>query len=132
LSLVRCAEERKPTLLLTSPSLWSDYAATAPAWRLERLVFAMDSSQSVLIRGTPLPPLPGQCWVETNGIATPAGWTWSPAISAVVLHAKFGLQRGDLGMIEHSQWQIVREPDWIRATRSAVRSTVEVADGTWL
>lgn len=125
LSLVRTTEERESTLLLTSLSAWSDYAETAPQWRLERLVFTVDSSGRVLIRGTPLPPLPGERWVDRNGISTQAGWHWKPPVDVAVLHQIFATQPGDLVLLETSQWQVVHAADWVRATRSAVRSTAE-------
>jgi hypothetical protein len=187
MSLVRCTEEFASTLLLTSFSWWAEWAETAPQWRLERLVFAVDSASGmsgmalvtggttvdavlpgasalpltvprvlirgtplpplpggtavgaalpgasalpltgsrVLIRGTPLPPLPGERWVERNGIATPAGWCWDPPVDASVLCSSLEIERGDVVLLESSQWQIVAAADWVRATRSAVRATVE-------
>jgi hypothetical protein len=157
-SLVRSAEECEPSMLLTSTSAWAEYAATAPQWRLERLVFAINESQRVLIRGTPLPPIPGQRWVERNGVATAAGWTWKPAVEPAVLRSllepqlsrtgtlpvgkeetgkvpvlrshssiKLELQPDDLLLLEETQLQVVYAADWVRATRSAVRASSEVA-----
>lgn len=166
LSLTAGGDEREVTLLLTSLGVWSEYADSAPQWRLERLVFAMNGSQQVLIRGTPLPPLPGQRWVERSGIATPAGWTWTPEVSATVVRNKLGLEPGELALLDRNAaitlrcdqggtegddplptrshraerdgyvrddgvgWQVVRNADWVRATRSSVRLTVEAAHGT--
>jgi hypothetical protein len=125
LSLVRSGEELPSTLLVTTFSLWSDYAASAPQWRLERLVFAVDSLRRVVIRGAPLPPLPGERRVEQDGCSTPVGWTWNPPVQAAVLRESFALQRQDLLLLEHDSWQVVQEGDWVRATRSAVRATAK-------
>ena len=128
LSLVRCFQEAVPNLLITETALFAEYVATAPSWRLERLAFAANDLGRVLVRGTPLLPIPGQQWVERDGIATLAGWTWTPAIDANILRRKFGLQTGDLALLEASRLQKIPAANWVQLTRSAVRATMEAKD----
>ena len=80
----------------------------------------------MIVRGTPLPPLPGERWVECEGIATPAGWRWSPAVEAAIVRAVFGLQPGDLALWQtDGTWQRVRAAEFTAASRAAVRATAE-------
>ena len=87
--LVRGGETREANLLLTTLDTWTTYAETAPLVRLEPLAFAVNGVGDVLVRGVPLPPLPGVRLVEEKGIAVPCGWTWEPAVDADVLRNLF-------------------------------------------
>ena len=99
LTLVRCHEECDATLLLTSLSTWNNYANQAPQWRLERLAFVMNDASQILLRGTPLPPLPGERWIDFERICVPAGWKWSPHLQPAVLVEMMGLQPGDIALL---------------------------------
>ena len=57
--LVADGSYREPNLLLTSLSLWTSYGVTAPQVRLDRWHFAVSAKEEVIVRGVPLPPLPG-------------------------------------------------------------------------
>jgi hypothetical protein len=128
LSLVRCFDEVASNMLLTRISTLAEYVATAPAWRIERLAFAAESGGQALVRGTPLLPIPGEQWVERDGIATLAGWTWAPAIDARILQRTFGMQQGDIALLEADQWHKILAASWVQLSRSAVRSTLENID----
>jgi hypothetical protein len=126
LKLVRSTESCEPNLLLTTFAAWSAYTTTAPQVRLARWSFAADRDGHVAIRGTPLPPLLGQRFVEEEGVAVPAGWTWSPRVDAVVLRDVFGLDADDVALWNTGgSWQRIAADAWVQATRSAVRLTVE-------
>lgn len=139
LRLVRATAPVEPSLLLLPLRDWQAYAATAPQVRLDRLSFALDGAGRVLVRGTPLPPLDGERFVEFEGIAVPVGWHWQPAVDAGTLRALFGLdssggdeckQQDDLALLTSPdcQWELVPAQAFARATRSAVRLSAEAAN----
>jgi hypothetical protein len=122
LRLVRGGPPQESNVLLTSADAWSRYAVAAPQVRLDRWAFAMDDRGNVLVRGTPLPPLGGVRFVERNGVAAPAGWTWRPAIDASVLQKVLRLADGDLALFHtDGSWDRLAADGFVRATRSAVR-----------
>jgi len=128
LRLVRDTSLRQPNLLLTALATWSDYAAIAPQCRLQHWSFAANQQGEALVRGLPLPPLPGRQLVETEGIAVEAGWTWFPAVEAAVLRRKYQLSSGDLLLIQpgpglQAVTDVIPAVAFVKATRSAVRLT---------
>jgi hypothetical protein len=126
LELVRGGKPAEPTLLRLELNAWRDYALQAPQVRLECWTFAVSQSGSVLVRGTPLPPLPGERFVESAGVAVPAGWTWAPAVEASVVRDVFGLGAGELALWStDGSWERVRTEDFVKATRSAVRLSAQ-------
>lgn len=136
LRLVRSGEETSTGVLSVSLSLWRNYAETAPRWRLESLAMAVDAAGQVLLRGEPLPPLPGTWWSERKGICVPSGWTWRPRLAPEVLRRAFALPEGDWAFLQPPQdpahdftWRRVRETDWVRATRASIRATWEAWHG---
>lgn len=126
LELVRGGNPAEPTLLRLDLDAWREYAIEAPQVRLERWTFAVSESRAALVRGTPLPPLPGERFVESAGIAVPAGWTWTPAVEASVVRDVFGLTAGDVALWNaHGSWERLRAEDFVKATRSAVRLSAQ-------
>jgi hypothetical protein len=127
-ALVRDDVLREPNLLITSLATWSDYAARAPLVRLQRWSFAANDRDEALIRGLPLPPLPGRQLVEREGVAVEAGWTWSPAVDAAVLRRKLRATANDLLLLQSDEAkqmfaQIIPANAFVKTTRSAVRLT---------
>jgi hypothetical protein len=134
LTLIRCSgneEAAEATLLLTSLSAWATYGRTAPRVRLDRWTFAVDGRSRVLVRGTPLPPLPGQRFVVSAGIAVPAGWRLEPDVDAQTVwdalrREKPGLSDGDLAVcFPDNAWEHVPGDSFVKADRSAIRLTAE-------
>ena len=126
LQIVAGGVVREPALLETSQGLLSQYAETAPQWRIERWSFAAATDGRVLVRGSPLPPLPGIHWVEMDGICVPAGHAWSPEVEPAVVRQLLKLEYGDLALLrEDGTWDRVAADDWVRASRSALRRTQE-------
>jgi hypothetical protein len=122
--------QSEPGILEVRTSEWLAWVETAPGIRLERLAFALDaaSPDRVLIRGTPLPPLPGLRFLEEKGVAVPAGSRWWPHVSAATLRAAFGVEKNQLILLRPEQsWVRVPRTAWIGATRSAVRLTLAEA-----
>jgi hypothetical protein len=128
LRLVRDATLRQPNLLLTKLRAWTDYASSAAQFRLQFLSFAANQRGEALIRGVPLPPLPGRQLVETEDVIVEAGWTWYPAIEAAALRHKFDVSRGDLLLIQPGPApeviiEVIPSGAFVKATRSAARLT---------
>jgi hypothetical protein len=124
LRLVRASHELDATWLLTTFETWAAYAVQAPQVRLARWSFVAGRDGRVVVRGAPLPPLPGQRFVDREGIVVPAGYTWSPAVDAQTVRQCWSLDRGEcvLWMADGSCQRIALE-NWVQATRSAVRLT---------
>jgi hypothetical protein len=126
LTLVRDPIVREPNMLITSLATWCHYAANAPLVRLQRWSFAVNDRGEALIRGLPLPPLAGRRFVEQDGVAVEAGWTWSPNVSAAVLRRKVQVTGGDLLLLhgEPLAVEVVPAAAFVKATRSAARQTL--------
>ena len=127
LRLVRSGEIREPALLEVSLETLSDYIETAPQWRIQRWQLALAREddvrgRAILVRGLPLPPLPGQVWTEQEGVCAPAGFTWEPAVNPAVVRQLLGLAPQELALVHPAGTHEVVLPDhWVRASRSAVR-----------
>ena len=126
LALVRSCEPDEANLLVTGIEGWEDYAVTAPQVRLDRWQFAVAADGRVLVRGQPAPPLPGPRWIEREGIAVPAGWTWTPPVEPALLRRLLGLEGDDLALLHPGgTWERVPGAGLQRVCRSAVRRTAE-------
>lgn len=126
LVLVPSGSVREPALLETNLVQLAEYLAIAPQWRIDRWSFVADHTGRAIIRGLPLPPLPGTYWTERDGIATPAGYDWSPAVDPAVVRQVLGLTAGEIALLHPGgTWDRVLPDDWTRASRSAVRKTSE-------
>lgn len=115
---------REPSLLEARTADWTAWVNTAPALRLERLVFACDLAHPghVLVRGTPLPPLAGLRFVEEEGIAVSAGARWWPEVSPATLRTALRVEKSELALLHaDGRWLRVPRSAWIAATRPAVR-----------
>jgi hypothetical protein len=124
LRLVRCAQERTPDLLLTTLEEISRFAVTAAQVRLDRLQFAANGEGEVVVRGQPLPPLPGRRFVICNGVAVPAGFSWTPQVGEDVLARRFAVS-GDALVLWNEDGSITRlhGEQFLPLSRSALRAT---------
>ena len=124
LRLIRSAEEREPELLLTDMESFQKFASQAAQVRLNCLQFAAASDGRVLVRGKPLPPLPGRRFVIHSGIAVPAGFAWQPAVSPEVLARRFAVSGAAL-VLWNEDGTITRlhGEQFIPVSRCAVRTT---------
>lgn len=124
LRLVPSTIEHPAAVLVTSSEAWTTFAQEAPQVRLSCLRFARGTSSDVVIRGTPLPPLPGRRYCESDGIAIEAGWAWSPSVEAKVLSRLFKLSANALVLLHaDGTWDHLRADDFVAASRSAARLT---------
>ena len=132
LQLVRSAEEKPAEFLLTDIRELRRFADRSAMIRLQSLQFALADDGRVLLRGVPLPVLPGRFFVMENNVAVPAGWSWQPAVSAAVVRRVFQL-RDDNDLVvwephpsgQSSSWSRIPAGAFVRVTRSAVRSSAE-------
>ena len=128
LRLVRSSDERGADLLLTALEEWTRFGDRAPLGRLQRLRFAAAGDGLVLVRGTPLPPLPGCRFVVHGSIAVPAGFTWRSEVGLDVLTRRFGASAEAL-VLWREDGTIARlhGEQFVQATRSAIRATAQAA-----
>jgi hypothetical protein len=126
LRLERSTLEQEPEILLTTLEAWGQFTQQTAQIRLERLQFAADHDRQVIVRGKPLPPLPGKRFVLHGGIAVAAGFHWKPAVSTDVLAQRLGVS-GDALVLWNEDETVTRfhTEQFVPATRSAVRATVE-------
>lgn len=124
LHIVRSNEERTPELLVTDLREWQAFAQSAPEIRLRQLRFAADGTGNVVVRGRPLPPLPGTQFVLFSNIAIKAGFTWEPAVSAEVLARRLGLSPEAVALFhDDGTFTRIEGEQFVPATRSAIRET---------
>lgn len=109
------ASDGHEVLLMCDAHAFRSFSSHAPGHRLEPLSFVVNDERSeVLIRGKPLPSVPGSRFVLRNGIAIPVGLTWSPLVGASVVRAWLGLSehvialwRPDVGISEIAEHAFV-------------------------
>jgi hypothetical protein len=128
--LVRTGVVRASNVMLTNIADWSAYGADAPQVRLDHWYFAAAGDGRVVVRGTPLPPLPGRHFVAEHGIGIPAGWKCDPDVPTEVLRAVFQVDQPDLVLLcEDDSHERIPGSCFVRASRSAIRMTArEYAD----
>ncbi len=126
LNLVRSGVEMQANLLVTSQDLWLDYIRSCPAVRLVRLTFSHDATtEQVMVRGTPLPPLPGARYHQSNGVALPCGMGWQLPVDATTVRQLVAAGAGDLVLFAaDASYELVPARCFVTASRSAVRLTL--------
>ncbi|HTV40091.1 MAG TPA: hypothetical protein VMF08_05930 [Candidatus Sulfotelmatobacter sp.] len=124
LRLVRSACEQEPGLLLADLADMVRFASMAARVRLERLQFAANGNGKVLVRGRPLPSVPGQRFVLHGGVAVPAGFSWEPHVAPAVLARRFAVS-GDALIIWNEDQAMTRlhSEQFFPLSRSALRAT---------
>lgn len=136
LTLVQGGVPREANLLEVPFDLWLAHAEVAPAIRLARLSFAVADGGTTLVRGTPLPALPGTRLVEEGGVAVAAGMILSPPVPASLVRSLVGAADGDLVVVSPEPGArgigctIVPAEGFVRATRAAVRLTARACGET--
>lgn len=124
LSLKRSTVETPANLLLTSLQDWISYASTVSEIRLAQLTFAVNDQEQTLIRGNPLPPLPGQRWTEVEGVGIPLGYEWHPTVSPTTLARVWGTSPHRLVLWHpdgRAEW--IQSEQFIPASRTNVRAS---------
>jgi len=126
LRLVRSTSPEEVNVFRMTWSRWRDYVLGAPQIRLNQWSFAVSDQGEVLIRGLPLPPLPGESLVERAGVAIPAGYVLDPPLDPESVRKLMRVTPDDwLVFREDGEWELVPAAAFVQATRSAVRQTDE-------
>jgi len=115
---------REPNLLRTNLAALVDWVSKTAQVRLAPLRFAACADGEVLVHGSPLPSLPGERLVEADGVASLAGWTWDPPVSAKILAVAFQLAPEDLVVLHRNgTWERIEAANFVPVSRAAVRLT---------
>lgn len=123
--LVRSDQVQRSTLLSTTALLWAEFAESAPKVRLDRLAFAMSDDGRVLVRGEPLPSLPGQQYWETDGNVIPVGWASSPSLDGPTLSKSLGRDDDEFLLLrDDGSVESIPKSSFVQASRAAVRSSI--------
>jgi hypothetical protein len=124
LKLVRSNQLAEANCLQTNWQVWHDYALTAPQIRLNQLGFAVSIEAKVLIRGKPVPPIPGQRFSESDGVIVPVGWRFEPDIEPLAVRQVLELDDSEMALFsQDGSYERLPESAFVQATRSAVRLT---------
>ena len=86
-------------MLLCAVDTLSSWARHAPIHRLTPLSFVTADDARALVRGAPLPSIPGERFVVGERIATPAGFVWRPAVAPQVLQSWLGLSESSIALL---------------------------------
>lgn len=112
--------ETRADMLLCDRETWARYCAAAPQCRLDRSSFVIDGNGRVLVRGHPVPAIPGQRFYLEGSIALPLGYCFD--IDASVVERSLKLESGDIALFDSDgSWSLIPQNTFVRATRSAVR-----------
>jgi hypothetical protein len=130
LRLERVAVEQPATVLVTTAAAFAEYADSAPLIRLRPLRIAAASDGRAILRGEPLPPLPGRRYAEREGIAVPCGFGFSPALEPAVLRELLDTTPDDLALFhEDGSYERVAAASFARASRGTARATLAALAG---
>ena len=124
LKLVRSSSPSVANLLQTTWIVWKEFATSASQVRLSRLAFALSDDNRALVRGVPLPPIPGRRFVEVDGVVVPNGWRIEPNVGPLVVRQVLKLDENELALFsEDGSFERVPRSAFVQATRSAVRAS---------
>ncbi len=124
LSIVRGGPERTANILSTTFLAWSAWAQGASNVRLRQLSFAANSEGLVVVRGSPLPPVSGELWVEEESVAVRCGFECQPCLQYRIIARVLGLEAGELAFLHESgDCEVIEGSAFVQARRSAVRLT---------
>jgi hypothetical protein len=122
ISILRSLREQEPGAMLMELRQWADYAVSAPRVRLDPLRFAVCSDGRVLVVGHPLPPVPGEYFINLGGLLIPCGYEWRPRLEPAILRRAMNLHADDMALFRaDTSYERVRGESFVRATRSAAR-----------
>lgn len=120
-----------PEMLALPLDAFARFVELAPRVRLERWRLAVSQEGDALVRGTPLPPLPGTRLAIHDDVALPLGYAWRPAIPAPAVRRALGLATGELGLWRPERgWERIGSGSFVPVAREAVRRTASDAAAT--
>ena len=119
--------------LLTNVSVLARWVQSAPESRLRSLRWVITSSTPTkcLVLGKELPPVAGLPLVNRKQILIPAGFTWTPNVSASDVRNLFGLSATQWLLWESDQTSSTVEDDaYATMNRASVRELISMQDKT--
>lgn len=126
LQLERTQTVQEPNALVTEAGHWLAYATTASEIRFKPLRFAMAEDGRVLIHGRPVPPIPGQRCVESQGVCLPCGYGLVPAVEPTIVRRLLNAPTEQI-VLFRSDGSLERldAESFVAASRSAVRESAK-------
>lgn len=125
IELVPSSEFGPAAAVLCSLGDWCDFVTSQLQVRFQHCKFAVREDGMAFVVGSPVPSLRGIRYRVRNGIAIPAGWRWSPDVSAEVLRLRYGVTMDDLLLLSRNRSaEVINESDFCAATRASVRETL--------
>lgn len=123
LRLERTDHLHEADALLVTIDDWSRFATQASSVRLKPLRFAVCADGRCLVRGQPVPPLPGTRLWSSADVLVPCGYTWVPEVDTAIVRQV--LDAGEDSVLWHPDgtWERLTADQFVHATRSAVRAT---------
>lgn len=93
------AHRAREQLLLCHIDELREFLLSAPEHRLTPLRFVVNAVRGeALVRGQPLPSIPGQRYLLEGGVAAPIGYVWSPTVATSVVRSWLGVSDGVLAL----------------------------------
>lgn len=115
-----------PAMVLLPFGAFADYVEMAPEVRLRRWSFVVSARGDCLVRGEPLPPLPGVFFIERERVAVPVGYGWTPRVDAATLRERCGAAGDELLLWrEDGALEVIDLLDFSRVSRAVVRAARE-------
>lgn len=126
LQLVPSTQETESSLVLVRFQDLLAFMATAACVRFDRLRFATSADGSTVVQGLPIPPLPGTRFSLQEGVAIPAGYTWSPQVPARVLARCLAPPTGGIALWQlHGEVSLLHPEQLLPLTRAAICATAQ-------
>lgn len=126
LQLIRSDQAQAPSAIEIELATWAKFVCQAPQVRLSRWEFAAASSGRVLVRGLPLPALPGRRYWDSEGLLIPVGYRWFPEVDAHVIRGIMQLLPEEIALwsADPTQWERISVEAFVPARRENVHQTV--------
>lgn len=131
LRLIRSEIVRPIRMLSLKLAAFSQWVGSSPSIRFRDLTFACSIDGQVLVRGNPVPPLPGRRYVLEDGLAMPAGFALDPPLPVSVVRRLFDTNRAAVIRFEEdAEVEVIEDSVFVPVTRAGVRMTLKqkVAD----
>lgn len=118
------AKESAANILVTAFDQFANYCESVSELRLKVWQFAVSDRGRVIVRGRPLPPLPGQQFVESASVAVPVGFVLSPSVDQQLIRRNLAIEDGGLAIVWPDQTlNLIPSENLVAVTRSGVRET---------
>jgi hypothetical protein len=124
LELVPASQARPVNAWIGSLTAFAEWTSSAPLVRLARLRFAVCADGRCLVLGAPPPSIRGRVLVADDDIIVPAGLTWRPHATSMVVRRTFGVTAGTTLFWDEAGVRLLPAELFVSASRSAARASV--------